>query len=37
MADVITRHSGLTAMSSLPWAVAGRRYAVEAIGAFFLV
>jgi aquaporin Z len=37
MADVITRHSGLPAMSSLPWAVAGRKYAVEAIGAFFLV
>jgi aquaporin Z len=37
MADVVTRQTAIPAMSVPSWAVAGRAYAVEAIGAFFLV
>lgn len=37
MADVVTRQTAIPALSAPAWAVASRKYAVEAIGAFFLV
>jgi aquaporin Z len=37
MADVITHHAGIRAVSAPKWAVASRKYVVEAIGTFFLV
>lgn len=37
MADVVTRQTAIPALSAPAWAAASRKYAVEAIGAFFLV
>jgi aquaporin Z len=37
MADVITRHQAITAAAAPEWVIASRKYAVEAIGTFFLV
>lgn len=37
MADVITRRAASRAVPATPWAVATRKYTVEAIGTFFLV
>jgi aquaporin Z len=37
MADVITRHQARKAAPASPWAATSRKYAVEAIGTFFLV
>jgi aquaporin Z len=37
MTDAITRHETLTEMAVSHWAAASRKYAVEAIGTFFLV
>jgi aquaporin Z len=37
MADVVTHQTAIPVVSAPAWAVAGRAYAVEAIGAFFLV
>jgi aquaporin Z len=37
MADVITRPQARTVVTASPWAASSRKYAVEAIGTFFLV